>query len=153
MELTCTGVITTNTPSSDEKKVEDVIDTIVFFYKLYMDTWSDSAYSDFIKAFNVFLEEISPISYVPSLACEIDKNIYMNLWDAGINPSLLRKTLLDVYRVLRSRKSADELKRDLREIVSIIGDESAMWDIIEKTSSVDQLVSIAILTLIIGTNF
>ncbi len=152
MELTYTGVIATGM-HSDEKRIENIIDTIVFFYKLYMDTWSDNAYRDFIKAFNVFLEEISPISYVPGLACEIDKNIYMNLWDARVDPLLLRETLLDVYRVLRGQKSVDELKRDLREIINIIGNESAMWDIIEKTSSVDQLVSIVVLMLIISTNF
>jgi hypothetical protein len=151
MELNYTSVISTSVFTED-KRVEDIADTVILYYKLYMETWSDSAYRGFIRALNAFLEEISPTRYVQGLACKIDDQVYMSIWDARVDPQLLRRILLNIYRVYKNRDGVDELRRDLRYIISAIGDEKLIEEILEEMCEPECLISLATLILVIGTN-
>jgi len=137
---------------TDEKTIEIIIDRAVLYYELHKKTQSSSAYRDFIRALNAFLEEISPIDYIPGLASKIGEAIYMNLWDAEIDSSLLRKTLFDIYKVSRNSGDVNELRRDLYEILSAISDVHLLEDLLKANYEDKCLLCAAILTIVIGTN-
>lgn len=135
-----------------EEAIESIVDSIVLYFKLYAETLSSDAYRDFIKIFNAYLEEVSPISYIPGLAREISEAISISLWDTKINPEFLRRLLLDIYRVVKSREGISDLRRDLRGLVNAIEGERSLLELVEKIENPEHLASIAVLVLIISTN-
>ncbi len=135
-----------------EEAIESIVDSVVLYFKLYAETLSSDVYRDFIKIFNAYLEEVSPINYIPGLACEISEAISISLWDTKIDPEFLRRLLLDIYRVVKSREGISDLRRDLRELVNAIEGERSLLELVEKIENPEHLASIAVLVLIISTN-
>ncbi|MFZ8783138.1 MAG: hypothetical protein ACO2OR_04060 [Desulfurococcaceae archaeon] len=135
-----------------EEAIESIVDSVVLYFKLYAETLGSDAYRDFIKIFNAYLEEVSPISYIPGLAREISEAISISLWDTKIDPEFLRRLLLDIYRVVKSREGISDLRRDLRGLVNAIEGERSLLELVEKIENPEHLASIAVLVLIISTN-
>jgi hypothetical protein len=153
MGAVCTNPMVLGEVLLEDERIRNIIDVVIFYYELYMETWSDDAYSGFIKAMNRFLEEISHmVQYVPGLACKVSRAIIMSLWDARIEPSRLRKILQDLYNTLKNPNDSEELKKSLYELVSLIGDNNVVRDFLEENMQVERLISTATLILVIATN-
>jgi len=153
MGLVCVNSRTLSEVLLEDERVKSIIDTMISYYELYMETWSDDAYSGFIKAMNSFLEEISHVvQYVPGLACRVSEAIIMSLWDARVESSHLRKILLDLYKTSRNLKNFEELRKSLYEFASLIGDDNTIRKILENNMRVEHLVSTAVLVLVIASN-
>jgi len=153
MELACINSRALSEVLLEDERIKNIIDAVVSYYELYMKTWSDDAYSGFIKAMNGFLEEISHVvQYIPGLACRVNEAIIMSLWDARVESSRLRRVLLDLYKTSRNLKDFEELKKSLYELASLIGDDNTMRKILENNTRVEHLLSTAILILVIATN-
>lgn len=153
MGAVCTNPMVLGEVLLEDERIRNIIDVVIFYYELYMETWSDDAYSGFIKAMNRFLEEISHmVQYVPGLACKVSRAIIMSLWDARIEPSRLRKILQDLYNTLKNPNDSEELKKSLYELVSLIGDNNVVRDFLEESMQVERLISTATLILVIATN-
>jgi len=153
MGLVCVNSRTLSEVLLEDERVKSIIDTMISYYELYMETWSDDAYSGFIKAMNSFLEEISHVvQYVPGLACRVSEAIIMSLWDARVESSHLRRILLDLYKTSRNLKNFEELRKSLYEFASLIGDDNTIRKILENNMRVEHLVSTAVLVLVIASN-
>lgn len=165
------NILMTRIPTShmdlDEVDVNNLLDAIFVNYKLYIDTWDDQAYVNFIRLMNKYLELIEPVKYIPRATELLHERLVLRLWESNIPIETLREfmELLILVKELANRKDSNivhEYERTSKlfnKVLSELSDRSMPvnmdkfvecdMDIYERSLC---LISLSTITLIISTN-
>ncbi|MEM1628179.1 MAG: hypothetical protein QXP02_01555 [Desulfurococcaceae archaeon] len=152
---------------SQEMSVDDLIDTILVNYELYVNTWDERTYIGLIRLMNKYFELVTPIKYLPRAAELLQERLVLRLWESKIPIELLREFMRQIItlkelasrrddRIIYEYEKANEV---LNKILSELSDRSTPInlnkfsecneDIYEKSLC---LISLSIIVLIISTN-
>lgn len=146
--------------SSDEiaKYEYDLAERIVFYLDMYSKTWSDEAYSLFLKTFNEYLDALKPITYIPDIAGKLSAQTIIPLWSVSFSRDVLENLLINTVEIKKNNGRNDhlvELRENLIKFMLDLGIEKPDEIIMEcRSSRVENecLVYASILAVILATN-
>ncbi|MEM0002007.1 MAG: hypothetical protein QXS24_06365 [Desulfurococcaceae archaeon] len=141
------------------KKYEyDLVEKIMLYLDEYSKTWSDEAYSLFLKTFNEYLEVLKPIAYIPNIASKLSMQTIIPLWSTRFDRDVLETLLISSIEIKRNIERYDHLvetRENLIKLMSFLGIENPDELVMEcKNSSMERecLVYVLVLTIVLATN-
>lgn len=131
------------------------IDKVIQYLEDYSKTWSDESYNMFLKSFNEYLAQITPIEYRRPIIKLDPLYDLIPLWGIRFEREKLRRLLVKIVetKCYPSVSNIVELRKLLYDFLSEMGVENPE-DVLRQCSDFDEncLIYLAIVALVIATN-
>ncbi|MEM4717897.1 MAG: hypothetical protein QXE81_03950 [Desulfurococcaceae archaeon] len=140
--------------------IHSIIDQVVYYLQDYSKTWSDETYNMFLKSFNEYLEQATPIKYHGDRidASKLSKlHDILPLWGIQVDNEKLRKLLVKLLETRKNPLNTNifELREIITNFLGSVGvedPESVVEQCRVQDSEGECLIYIAILALVLATN-
>lgn len=100
--------------------IDALINDVVDAARLFKETRDDFALARFMRAFNEYLEAVSPLEYIPGLIEELGKLVELRLWDVEFSYDALRSLLKTVYELKTNGLSNGDYRSKLLELAELL---------------------------------
>ncbi|MEM0379968.1 MAG: hypothetical protein QW607_08510 [Desulfurococcaceae archaeon] len=145
-----------------EKSADEIVEAIVDLLDTYLLVFNLDQSDKYNTAMKIWfltskwIELIGSVKYIPQLITEIANFINKKLWDSGIDYDLLREVLLKTYLIKKKEDTIDlnEYRNIVYCLITQLGysGNSILIDELLKSNDPDNLISIAVLSIILSTN-
>jgi len=106
--------------SSTAGSIDALINDVVYAVRLFKETGDDFALARFMRAFNEYLEAVSPLEYIPGLIEELSRLVELRLWDVEFSYDALRSLLKTVYELKTNGLSNGDYRSKLLELTELL---------------------------------